>query len=182
VEPNHLESEGLLPEVRGDAKADGQVDPPDGFCSSPWYNFMEAPDVGSELRPLNPQEVEGLGVDNVEAATTVHEHLSEARVGDDGINDEQVDSRIGDVVWMVATVESDGHLGPVEEEGGHKLYEEDLLTLPLALACGETRRGFSVYHKAVMDLGKPLVLVVILLLRVLLLVILLDAQVFKVSP
>jgi hypothetical protein len=46
VEPNHLESEGLLPEVRGDAEADGQVDPPDGFCSSPWYNYMEAPMLG----------------------------------------------------------------------------------------------------------------------------------------
>jgi hypothetical protein len=56
---------------------------------------MEAPDAGLELRPLDSQEVEGLGVDNVEAAATVHEHFSEARVGDDGIDDEWVDSRTG---------------------------------------------------------------------------------------
>jgi hypothetical protein len=54
VEPNHLESEGLLPKVGGSAKADGQVDPPDGFCLSPKHNSMEAPDARSELRPLDP--------------------------------------------------------------------------------------------------------------------------------
>jgi hypothetical protein len=59
---------------------------------------MEAPDAGSEVRPLDFQKVEGLGVDNVEVAATVHEHFSEARVGDDGIDEERVDSRIGDIV------------------------------------------------------------------------------------
>jgi hypothetical protein len=72
VEPNHLESEGLLPEVGGGAEADGQVDPFDGLWSSPWHNSLEAPDAGSELRPLDPQEVEGLDIDNVEAVVSVH--------------------------------------------------------------------------------------------------------------
>jgi hypothetical protein len=35
VEPDHLESEGLLPEFQGGTKVDGQVDPPDGLCSPP---------------------------------------------------------------------------------------------------------------------------------------------------
>jgi hypothetical protein len=47
--------------------------------------------------------------------------------------------------------------------------------LPLTLARRETRRGSPVYHEAVLDLEKPLILVVILLLGVLLLVFLLDA-------
>jgi hypothetical protein len=98
VEPNHLESEGLLPEVGGGTEIDGQVDPPDGLCSFPRQNSMEGPDAGSEVCPLDPQEVEGLGIDNVEAAATVHEYFSETHVGDDGIDDEWVDSRIGDVV------------------------------------------------------------------------------------
>jgi hypothetical protein len=38
---------------------------------------MEAPDAGSELRPLDPQEVKGLGIDDVEAAASVHENLGE---------------------------------------------------------------------------------------------------------
>jgi hypothetical protein len=35
---------------------------------------------------------------------------------------------------MVTTVERDARFGPVKEEGGRELYEEDLLTLSLALA------------------------------------------------
>jgi hypothetical protein len=58
---------------------------------------------------------------------------------------------------------------------GHQLYGEDLSTLSLALARRETPRGSPVYHEAVMDLGKPLVLVIIFLLGVLFLVVLLDA-------
>jgi hypothetical protein len=38
-------------------------------------------------------------------------------VEDDGINDERVHPRIGDVVRMVTTVERDGRFRPVEEEG-----------------------------------------------------------------
>jgi hypothetical protein len=98
VEPNHLKSEGLLPEVGGGAEADGQVDPPDGLCSSPWHNSIEALDARSELHPLDPQEVEGLDIDNVEVVISVHEHLGEARIGDDGIDDERVHPKIGDVV------------------------------------------------------------------------------------
>jgi hypothetical protein len=102
---------------------------------------MKAPDVGSELRPPDPQEVESLGIDNVEAAATVHEYFSEARIGDDGIDDERVDSRVRNVVWMVITIEGDSRFGLVEEEGGRQLHGEDLLTLSLPLARGVTRQG-----------------------------------------
>jgi hypothetical protein len=46
---------------------------------------MEASDAGSELCPLDPQEVKGLDVDNIEVAASIHEHLGEARIGDDGM-------------------------------------------------------------------------------------------------
>jgi hypothetical protein len=78
---------------------------------------MEAPDTRLEAHPLDPQEVEGLSVDDVEAAFAIHEYLGEARVGDDGVNDKRVDPWIGDVVGMIITVESDGHLRPVKEVG-----------------------------------------------------------------
>jgi predicted ABC-class ATPase len=134
---------------------------------------MEASDAGSEVRPRDSQKVEGLGINDVETTASVHEHLGEACVGDDGINDEWVDSRIGDIVWVVITVKSDGHLRPIKEEGGHELHGEDLSTFLLKLPCQEARRGSSVYHEAVMNLGKPLILVVSL--RILLLVVFLDA-------
>jgi hypothetical protein len=94
---------------------------------------METPDAGLEVRSLDPQEVEGPGIDDVEATSTVHEYLGEACVGDDGINNKRVDSRIGDVVRMIITVESDGHLRPVKEAGDHRLYGENLTPLSFAL-------------------------------------------------
>jgi hypothetical protein len=51
MESYHFESESLLPEVGGSAETDRQVDPSDGLCSLPRHNSMEAPDVGSEVRP-----------------------------------------------------------------------------------------------------------------------------------
>jgi hypothetical protein len=96
-------------------------------------------------------------------------------MGNDGIDDERVDSRVRDMVQMAITVEGDSRFRPVEEEEGRQLYGEDLSTLSLALARRETRRGSPVNYEAVMDLGKPLVFVVIFLLGVLFLVVLLDA-------
>jgi hypothetical protein len=135
MESSHFESESLLPEVGGSAKADRQVDPPEGLCSLPRHDSMEAPDTGSEVRPRDSQKVEGLGIDDVKTTAAIHEHLGEACVGDDGINNKWVDPRIRDVVWVFITVESDGHLGPVKEEGGCELHGEDLSTFPLALPC-----------------------------------------------
>jgi hypothetical protein len=135
MELNHLESESFLPEVGRSIETDRQVDPPDGLCSFSRHNSIEAPNTRSEVCPHDSQKVEGLGVNDVETAATVHEHLGEACVGDNGINDECVDSRIGDVVWVVITVKSDGHLGPIKEEGGRELYGENLSTFPFALPC-----------------------------------------------
>jgi hypothetical protein len=51
MEFDHFESESLLSEVGGSAKADRQVDSPDGLCSLSWHDPMEAPDAGLEARP-----------------------------------------------------------------------------------------------------------------------------------
>jgi hypothetical protein len=140
---------------------------------------MEAPDAGLEARPRDPQEVEGLGIDDVKAAAAIHKHLGEACVGDNGIDNKRVDPGIGDIVWVIITVESDGHLGPVKEEGGCRLHGEDLSTFSFALARREARRGSFVYHEAVVDLGESLVLVISL--GIFLLVVFLDAYAFKIS-
>jgi hypothetical protein len=79
---------------------------------------------------------------------------------------------------VVITVKSDGHLILVKEDGGCRLHQEDLSTFSLTLACREARRGSSVYHEAVVDLGEPLVLVVSL--GIVLLIIFLDAYAFKI--
>jgi hypothetical protein len=78
MESNHLESESFLPKVGGSTETDRQVDPPDGLCSFSQHDSMEAPDTGSEVHPYDSQKVEGLGVNDVETAASVHEHLGEA--------------------------------------------------------------------------------------------------------
>jgi hypothetical protein len=139
---------------------------------------MEAPDAGLEARPLDPQEVEGLSIDDVKAAATIHEHLGEASVGDDGIDNKRVDPWIWDVIGVIIMVKSDGNLRPVKEVGGRRLHGEDLSPFLLALARRETCRGPSIDHEAVVDLEEPLILVVTL--GIFLLFIPLDAYALKV--
>jgi hypothetical protein len=76
-------------------------DPVKGCCTGP--------DHGQ----IYPQEPEGLGVDDVEAAASVHEDLGEPSVADDGVDDERVRSWARHIVGVVALVEGDGLVGPV---------------------------------------------------------------------
>jgi hypothetical protein len=69
--------------------------------------------TSSDFGPINPQELQGLGVDDVEAAASVHEDLGEPNVADDRIDDERVPSWARHVVRVVALVEGDGLVGPV---------------------------------------------------------------------
>jgi hypothetical protein len=62
---------------------------------------------------IDTQEPEGLGVDDVEAVTSVHEDLGEPDVADDGVDDERVFPRARHVVGVVGSVEGDGLVGPV---------------------------------------------------------------------
>jgi hypothetical protein len=55
----------------------------------------------------------GLGVDDVEAAASIHENLGEPDVADDGVDNERVFSRAWHAVGVVALVEGDGLVGPV---------------------------------------------------------------------
>ena len=55
-----------------------------------------------------------MGVHDVEAAASVHEHLGEAGVADDEVNNERVPSRVWDVVGVVLAAEGNSVLQPVE--------------------------------------------------------------------
>jgi hypothetical protein len=68
-----------------------------------------SPDHGQ----IDLQEPEGLGVDDVEAAASVHEDLGEPGVADDEVDDEWVLSGAQHAVGVVALVEGDGLVGPV---------------------------------------------------------------------
>ena len=69
---------------------------------------MEGGACQAELRSGDAHGIESVDVQDVEAATSVHQHLGEALLVDDGVDDERVATRSGDVGRMVSLIgESD---------------------------------------------------------------------------
>jgi hypothetical protein len=112
-EPDHLEREGFLSEVGGSLEADEQIELPKGldafFGDDPVKGRRAGPDRGQ----IDLQEPEGLGVDDVEAAASVHENLGKLDVAEDGIDNKRVLSWARHAVGVVALVERNGLVGPV---------------------------------------------------------------------
>jgi hypothetical protein len=90
AEPHHLKSEGLLPEVGGIPKSDGQIDLPEGHDLLPWHDTVEGCGSLAEPGSANPHGVEGLGIHDVEVVAPIHQHLGEPCVADDEINNKWV--------------------------------------------------------------------------------------------
>ena len=98
---------------------------------------METASVGLELCSLDAEEVEGLEVDDVEAATSVHQHHRELGVDNDRVDDERVDTGSDNLVGVIIAVEGDGGARPVEILWHCHPCCEDLTALPLVLSRGE---------------------------------------------
>jgi hypothetical protein len=112
-ETDHLEREGFLSEVGGSPEADGQIELPKGLDAFPGDDPVKGRRASSDRGRIDLQEPEGLGVDDVEAAASVHEDLGKPDVADDGVDNEWVLSRARHAVGVVALVEGDGLVGPV---------------------------------------------------------------------
>jgi hypothetical protein len=112
-EPDHLEREGFLSEVGGSSEAYGQIELSKGQNALPGDDPVKGCHTGPDRGQIDPQEPEGLGVDDVEAAASVHEDFGEPGVADDGVDDEWVLSWARHAVGVVALVEGDGLVGPV---------------------------------------------------------------------
>ena len=69
---------------------------------------MEAACARLKLHSLDAHEIEGLKVDDVEAAATVHQHLQKTSVDDVGVADEWVDTGGDKPVGVIITVKGDG--------------------------------------------------------------------------
>ena len=74
-EPDHLERQGLPSEVGGCFEADGKVELSEGLDALPGNEPMEGRSACLDGGQIDTQEPEGLGVDDVEAAASVHEDL-----------------------------------------------------------------------------------------------------------
>jgi hypothetical protein len=86
---SHLKREGFLSEVGGSLEADGQIELSKGLDALPGDDPVKRCRTGPD-RGIDLQEPEGLGVDDVEAAASVHEDLGEPDVADDGVDKERV--------------------------------------------------------------------------------------------
>jgi hypothetical protein len=89
-EPDDLKGESFLSKVGGSPEGDGSVDLSEGQDSLSGRDPVEGCRAGPDLGPINPQEFQGLGVDDVKAAAPVHEDFGEPNVTDDRIDDERV--------------------------------------------------------------------------------------------
>jgi hypothetical protein len=72
-EPDHLEREGFLLEVGGSPEADGQIELSKGLDALPGDDPVKGRRTGPDRGQIDLQEPEGLSVDDVEAAASVHE-------------------------------------------------------------------------------------------------------------
>jgi hypothetical protein len=112
-EPDHLEREGFLSEVGGSPEADGQIELSKGLDALPGDDPVKGRRTSLDRGQIDLQEPDGLGIDDVEAAASVHEDLGEPDVADDGVDNERVLSWARYAVGVVALVEGDGLVGPV---------------------------------------------------------------------
>ena len=113
---------------------------------------MEGRAHWAELRPGDAHSVEGVDVENVDAAASVHQHLGEALLADDGVDDERVASRSRDVGGMVPLIEGDRRFLPAEEGGDGRLDGACLPIAHLVLAFSPNGVGPSEDHNALLGL------------------------------
>ena len=112
-DPDHLEREDFLSEVGGSFEADGQIDLSKGQDTLLGDDPVKGRCAGPNRGQIDLQELEGLGVDDVEAAASVHEDLGEPNIADDGVDNERIFPWARHAVGVIALVEGDGLVGPV---------------------------------------------------------------------
>jgi hypothetical protein len=112
-EPDQFEREGFLSEVGGSLEADGKIELSKGLDALPGNDLVKGRRTGSDRGQIDLQEPEGLGVDDVEAAASIHEDLGKPDVADDRIDNERVLPRARQAIGVVALVEGDGLVRPV---------------------------------------------------------------------
>ena len=108
-------------EVGSVTKHDGLVDLPEWVCLCSWDHAMEGRAHWVKVRQRDAHGIEGVDVEDIEAAAFTHQHLGEALLADDGIDDERVASQSCDVGGMVPLIEGDRRFRPAEEGGDGRL-------------------------------------------------------------
>ena len=90
----------------------------------------------AEFRPGDAHGVEGVNIEDVEATASIHQHLGEALLKDDGVDDEWAASWSHDVGGMVPLIEGERRFRPAKEGGDNRLGGACLPVAYLVLAIG----------------------------------------------
>jgi hypothetical protein len=113
-----------------------------------------------ELGPANAYQIKHVGIEDVESATAVHEHLGKARISDDGVDDERVLPWVWNSGRMIITIEGDSGVGPIKVGRHRRLGSVDLSALQLMTSLSVISHKPAEDHEAVVDDGEPAALVV----------------------
>jgi hypothetical protein len=109
-EPHHLEGERFLAKIVRCAEPNKQIDLPERLDALARRDAMEWRRAGPQLVQPNPHQPQGVSVEDVEAAASIHQHLGEPRVADDWIENQQVLASVGNAVRVILAPEGDGVL------------------------------------------------------------------------
>ena len=117
---------------------------------------MEGRAHWAELRSRDAHGVEGVDVENVEAAASIHQHLGEALLVDNGVDYERVATRSGDMGRMVPLIKSDWRFLPAKEGGDDHFGDACLSVAHFVLALGVDGIGSPEDHDAFLGVGEAI--------------------------
>ena len=98
--------------------------------------------------------VEGIDVEDVEAAASIHQHLGEALLADDGVDDEWVAFWSSDMGGMVPLIEGDRRFRPAKEGGDIRFGSACLPIVYLVLVLGPDGVRSAEDHDAFISIGE----------------------------
>jgi hypothetical protein len=98
VEIDHLKDEVLSPKVGLILEGGGQVDLSEGFGLFPRHDTVKRRLGRSYARLVDAHGIKHLDVHDVEAATSIHQHLAKTLLVDDRIDNEWVLARMQNIV------------------------------------------------------------------------------------
>ena len=111
---HHLEREGLGAEVGFAAESDRQVDVADRVRLHAWRDAVEGKEERPQAGSRDPHGFQGVDVEDVEAAASVHQYLGQAHIADDGVDDERIAPRSRDACRMIFLIENNGRGRPLQ--------------------------------------------------------------------
>ena len=98
-------------------------------------------------------------VEDVEATASVHQHLGEVLLADDGVDDERVVSRSSDVGRVAPLIKGDRRFQPVKEGGDGRLDDACLSIAHFVLVLGVDGIISPKDHEAFLRIGKAIPIV-----------------------